>query len=149
MFNLPWFMDPTFRVPMEYCSYSIGFYFITRHIHSWVSFLLWPSIFILPRAISLLFPSSILDTYQHWGAHPSGVISFCLFILFMGFSRQEYWSGLPSSSPVDHILSELSTMTHASWVALHHMALLSYTRLWSMWWLDFCDCGLHSEVVGL
>ena len=28
----------------------------------------------------------------------------CLFILFMGFSRQEYWSGLPFSSPVDHVL---------------------------------------------
>ena len=82
MFNLPWFMDPTFRVPMEYCSYSIGFYFITRHIHSWVSFLLWPSIFILPRAISLLFPSSILDSY--WpGALSSSVIffvsSYCLW----------------------------------------------------------------------
>ena len=35
----------------------------------------------------------------------------------MGFSRQEYWSGLPISSPVDHILSGLSTMTHPSWVA--------------------------------
>ena len=40
----------------------------------------------------------------------------------MGFSRQEYWSGLPFPSPVDHTLSELSTMTHASWVALHGMA---------------------------
>ena len=30
-----------------------------------------------------------------------------LFILFMGFSRQEYWSGLSFPSPVDHILSEL------------------------------------------
>ena len=28
--------------------------------------------------------------------------------LFMGFSRQEYWSGLPFPSPVDHVLSELS-----------------------------------------
>ena len=27
----------------------------------------------------------------------------------MGFSRQEYWSGLPCSSPVHHVLSELST----------------------------------------
>ena len=26
----------------------------------------------------------------------------------MGFSRQEYWSGLPFPSPVDHILSDLS-----------------------------------------
>ena len=40
----------------------------------------------------------------------------------MGFSRQEYGSILPLSSPVDHILSELSTMTHLSWVALHGMA---------------------------
>ena len=50
------------------------------------------------------------------------VISFCLFILFMGFSWQEYSSGLPFPSPVDHIFSELSTMTHPSWVALHGMA---------------------------
>ena len=40
----------------------------------------------------------------------------------MGFSRQEYQSGLPFLSPVDHILSDLSTMTHPSWVALHGMA---------------------------
>ena len=40
----------------------------------------------------------------------------------MGFLRQEYWSGLPFPSPVDYILSELSTMTHLSWVALHDMA---------------------------
>ena len=40
----------------------------------------------------------------------------------MGFSRQEYWSGLPFPSPVNHVLSELSTMTHPSWVALHGMA---------------------------
>ena len=44
------------------------------------------------------------------------------FILFMGFSRQAYWSGLPFFSPVDHILSDLSTMTRPSWVAPHGMA---------------------------
>ena len=49
-------------------------------------------------------------------------ISFCLFILFMGLSRQECWNGFPFLSPVDHILLELSTMTHPSWVALHSMA---------------------------
>ena len=31
-------------------------------------------------------------------------------------------TGLPVPPPVDHILSELSTMTHLSWVALHSMA---------------------------
>ena len=40
----------------------------------------------------------------------------------MGFSRQKYLSGLPFPSPVDHKLSELSTMTDPSWVALHGMA---------------------------
>ena len=40
----------------------------------------------------------------------------------MGFSRQEYQSSLPFPSPVDHILSELSTMTHLSWVALQGIA---------------------------
>ena len=50
------------------------------------------------------------------------ILSFCLFILFMGFSRQEYRSGLPFPSPVDHVLSELSTTTCSCWVALHGMA---------------------------
>ena len=40
----------------------------------------------------------------------------------MGFSRQEYWSGLSFLSSVDHILSELSTMTRLSWVTLHGIA---------------------------
>ena len=40
----------------------------------------------------------------------------------MGFSRQEYWSGLPFPSPVDHVLLELSTMTRPTWVTLHSMA---------------------------
>ena len=45
----------------------------------------------------------------------------------MGFSRQEYWSGLPFHSPLDHILSDLSTMTLLSeWP---HMAWLSFIEL--------------------
>ena len=30
-------------------------------------------------------------------------------------------TGLPLPSPVDHVLSELSTMTHPFWVVLHDM----------------------------
>ena len=44
------------------------------------------------------------------------------FHTVLGFSMQEYGSGLPFPSPVDHILSELSTMTRLSWVALHGVA---------------------------
>ena len=43
------------------------------------------------------------------------------FIQFMRFSWQVYWGGLPFSPPVGHILSELSAVTHPSWVALHGM----------------------------
>ena len=44
------------------------------------------------------------------------------------FSLQEHWSGLPFPPPLDYILSELSTMTPQSWVALHGMAH-SFTEL--------------------
>ena len=46
----------------------------------------------------------------------------------MRFLSQEYQSGLPFPSPVDHVLSELFTMTHLSQVTLHAMAR-SFTEL--------------------
>ena len=63
----------------------------------------------------------------------------------MGFSRQEYWSGLPFRSPVDHILSYLFTMPCPSWMA--PQAWLSFIELDKgvvlVWldWLVFCDYG--------
>ena len=49
---------------------ALGFIFTTRHLHSWASFLLWPSHFILTGAITNFppaFPSSILDTFWTGG----------------------------------------------------------------------------------
>ena len=75
--------------------------------------------------------------------------TFTFFILFMGSSRQEYWRGLPFSSPVNHALSELSTMTRPSWVALHCMAhsfieldkaVVHVISLVSFLWLWFSFC---------
>ena len=72
-------------------------------------------------------------------------------VLFMGFSRQEYWSGLPFPSPVDHILSDLFTMTRPSWVAPRAQlsfieldkAVVHVIRLASCLWLWFqCVCPL-------
>ena len=40
----------------------------------------------------------------------------------MGFSRQEFWSGLPFPSPVDNVLSEIFIITRPSWVALQGVA---------------------------
>ena len=125
--NLPWFMDLTFQVPMQYCSLQ----------HQ--TLLLWPV--TSTAGYSFCFgsiPSFFLELFLHWspvaywaptnlGSPSFSVLSFCLFILFMEFSRQEYWSGLPFPSPVDHILSDLSTMTCPPWVALR--AWLSFIEL--------------------
>ena len=119
--NLPWFMDLTFKVPMQYCS--------LRH----QTLLLSPVKFTIGCWLCFASVSSFfLKLFLHWfpvaywvppdlGSWSFSVLSFCLFILFMGFSRQEYWSGLPFPSAVDHVLSELSTMTFQSWVALPGM----------------------------
>ena len=40
----------------------------------------------------------------------------------MGFSRQEYWSRLSFPPPVNHILSEIFTMTRPFWVTFHSIA---------------------------
>ena len=120
--NLPLFMDLTFQVPMQ--SYSL------QHQT------LLPSPVTSTTGCCFCFgsiSSSFLELFLHCspvaycvstdlGSSSFRDLSFCLFILFMGFSRQEYWSGLPFPSPVDHVLSELSTMTHPSWVALQGMA---------------------------
>ena len=54
----------------------------------------------------------------------------------------------PFPSPVGHVLSELSTMTHPSWVALHSMAYsfieLDKAVVHVLDWLAFCDCVFQS-----
>ena len=90
--------------------------------------------FCFDSASSFLLELSLYSSPVAYGAPANlesssfNVISFCLFMLFMGFPRQEYRSGLPFPSPVDHVLSELSTMTRLSCVALHSMAH-SFTEL--------------------
>ena len=121
---------------------------ITSHIHTGCCFCF--------GSISSFF----LELVLHWSPvacwtptdlerSSFNVLYFCLFILFMGFSRQEYWSGLPFPSPVDHVLSEISIMTHLSWVALHGMAysfieldkaVFHVINLVSFLWLWFSFC---------
>ena len=142
--NLPWFMDLTFQVPMQYCS-----------LQQW-TLLLSP---VTPTAgYSFYFgsiPSFFLELFLFWfpvaywaptdlGSSSFSILSFCLFILFMGFSRQEYWSGLPFPSPVDHILSDCSTMTCPSWVAPRWLIFIELDKAVVLVWLDwlvFCDYG--------
>ena len=48
---------------------------------------------------------ALLCTGRPWCALMRKCLCYTCFILFMGFSRQEYWSGLPFPSLVNHILS--------------------------------------------
>ena len=150
-FNLPWFIDLTFQVPVQYCS-----------LQHW-------TLLLLPVTSTAGYcfcfgsiPSFFLELFLHWspvaywaptdlGSSSFSILSFCLFILFMGFSSQEYWSGLPFPSPVDHILSDLSTMTarlgwpHMAWLSFIELdeAVVRVIRLASFLWLWFqCVCPL-------
>ena len=67
---------------------------ITSHIYNWVLPLLWLHPFILSEVISPLISSSILGTYwpgEFLFQYPIILPSHTVH----GFSRQEYWSGLP------------------------------------------------------
>ena len=122
---------------MQYCSvYSIRLYF---H-HIWLYFQIHPQ----PSVISTLarplhcfwsyFSTLYSFTVAYWapsdlGGSSSRIVSLYLFVLFMRFLGQKYWSDLPFTSPVGHVWSELSTMTHLFWLALHGIwftASLSY-----------------------
>ena len=122
---------------------------ITGHIHNWVLFLLWLHPFIFLE-VFLLWSPIVYWAPTDLGSSSFSVLSFCLFILFMEFSRQKYWSGLLFPSPVDHVLSELSTMTHPSWVVLHDMAhsfieldqavvhMIRLFHILCLWFLSVC-----------
>ena len=152
--NLPWFMDLTFQVPMQYCSLQ-HWTLLPSPVTSTTGCCFWFG------SISSFFLELFLycSPVAYWaptdlGSSSFSVLSFCLLILFMGFSRQEYWSGLPFPSPVDHVLpelvlSELSTRTRPSWVALHSMAdsfieldkaMVHVFRLVSFLWFWFSVC---------
>ena len=119
--NLPWFMDLIFQVPMQYCSLQ-PWSWLPSPVTSIVRCFCFGS--VSSFFLDLFLHRSLVAywTPTHLGSSSFSVLSFCLFILFMGFLRQEYWSGFPFSSPVDHVLSEPSSMTCLSWMALHSMA---------------------------
>ena len=148
--NLPWFMDLTFQVPMQYCS--------LKHQNLFLS--------PVPSTTGCCFcsgsiPSSFLELFLHWSpvaywvptdleSSSFSILSFCLLIRFMGFSGQEYWSGLPS-------LLQRTTFcqTPPPWpirLGWPHTAWLSVTELDTavvLWadWLVFWDYGFSVSVL--
>ena len=127
--NLPLFMDLTFQVPMQYCS-----------LQHWI-LLLSPVTSTTGYCFCFgSIPSFFLELFLHWspvaywaptdqGSSSFSILSFCLFILFIlpfhtvhGVLKARILKWFAFPSPVDHILSDLSTMTCPFWVAPQSMA---------------------------
>ena len=116
----------------------LSFNFTTRQVQKWLLFLFRSSCFILSGAITNcppLFPNSILDTFLSGGlifqchvflpfhtVHGFWV-SYCYWVLQ---TRILEWFAIPSSS----VLSEFSTITCPSLVAMHVIAH-SFTEMYN------------------
>ena len=148
--NLPWFMDLTFQVSIQYC--------YLQHQT------LLPSPVISTTGCCFCFgsvSSFFLELFLHCspeaiGHLPTWGVHFSIFAFsYCSWGSQAKNTGLPLPSPVDHVLSELFTMTRLSWVVLHSRAhsfieldkavvhminLISFLWLW----LSFC-CSLMDK----
>ena len=136
-------MDLTFQVPMQYC--SLQHRTLLSPLGSPTSqchFCFGPATSFL---LSLLVIALCFSPVAYWtpsdlGGSSSGVVSFCLFMLFMGSSWWEYWSDLPFPPPVTTFCqNSVLWPVHLGWsYPARLIALLSYpspfavTRLWSM-----------------
>ena len=151
--NLPCYMDLTFQISVQYCSLHQTFLSAPDtsttghcfHFDSASSFLL--EHFLCCYPVAYLASTNLRSS-------SFSILSFCLFKLFMGFWRQECLHGLPFPSPVDHILSERSTLSRLSWMAQHGLAhsfieldkaVIHVISLVSFLWLWFSSCLLSDE----
>ena len=141
--NLPWFMDRTFQVPMQYCS--------VQH----QTLLLSP----VPSTAGYCFwfgsiPSFFLELFLHWspvaywacsdlGSSSFSILSFC-------FSYCSWGPQGKNAEVVCHSLLQWTTSVRPlhrdPTILVAHMAWLSFTELdkaLALWsdWLVFCDYG--------
>ena len=123
--NLPWFVDLTFQVPMQYCSYSIRPCFYHQSRPQLGIVLLWLHPFILSGVISPLISSSNLGTYQS----EEFLIQYPIILPFHTVhgvlkARILKWFAIPFSSgphsvrPLHHVPSVLGGTTHHGLVSL-------------------------------
>ena len=123
--NLPWFMDLTFQVSKQYCSLPHQILLSSPDTSTTeCCFHFSPAVWFSLGLLVVLLHSSPVAYWTPSGLGESsfGIVFFRLFMQFMRFSWQVYWGGLPFPPPVDHVLSELPTLSHLSWVSLHSVA---------------------------
>ena len=140
------FMDLTFQLPMQYYSLQHQTLLLSPVSSTTGYCFCFGSI-----------PSFFLELFLYWspvaywaptdlGSSSFSILSFCLLILFMGFSRQEYevvchsllqWTTFCQTSPPwpDHL-----GWPHTAWLSF--IELDKTVVLWSDW-LVFCDYGFN------
>ena len=146
--NLPWFMDLTFQVPMQYCS--------LQH----------RTLLISPVTSTTGYcfcfgsnPSFFLELFLHWSSVaywvPTDLGNSLSVSNHFAFSYCSWGSQSKNTEVVCHSLLQWTTFCQTSppWpvcLGWPYMAWLivsqSETRLWSVWldWLVFCDCDFQS-----
>ena len=138
--SLPWFMDLTFQVSMQYCSLHDQILLSSPDISTTEHhFCFGPAAsFFLGLLVVILCSSPVAYwTPSNLGDSSFGVISFSLFIQFMRSSRQVYW-GDPSSSGSDFVNSPLWPISlgwpYIAWLtaSLNYASPFTMTRQWSM-----------------
>ena len=90
----PIYLDHGPNIPGSYAMLfftALDFIFTTRHIHNWTSFRFSPATSFCLELLVIALNSSPVAYWMpsDLGGSSSSVISFCLFILFMWFYKQE------------------------------------------------------------
>ena len=139
--NLPWFMDLTFQVPMQYCSLqhqtlllspvpsttgccfsfvSIPSFFLELFLH-WSPVAYWVPTDLGSSSFSVLFAFS----YCSWGSQGKSTEVFCHSLL--------QWTTFCQTSPPWPV--------HLGWPHMAWLSFIELDKLWSMWsdWLVFYD----------
>ena len=147
--KLPWFMDLTFQVLVQYSSLqhwtlllspvtsTAGYCFCFGSIFSF-----FLELFLQQSPVAYCAPTDLRSS-------SFGILSYCLFILFMGFSRQEYWkwlaipfsSGPHSVRPLHHDPPVLGCPAGMAWFHWVRQGCgPSVIRLTSFLWVWFTVC---------
>ena len=100
--NLPWFTELTFQVPMQYCCLQHQTLLLPPDIpttgHCFCSAsLFFLELFLCSSPVAYWTPTDL--GISSFNAIPFAFAFSYYFILFMGFSRQEGWNGLPFPPP--------------------------------------------------
>ena len=143
--NLPWCMDLTFQLPMQYCSLQhqtlipspvtsttrccfcfspVSLFFLELGLH-WSPVAYWASTYL---GSSSIVSYHFTFSYHSWGSQGKNTEAFCHSLL--------QWTTFCQNSPS---WSVSLGQSYTAWLIVS----FSLTKLWSMWsdWLVFCDCG--------